>query len=138
MLGTGRARVSIVASIALAVSALAGNAWAQTATEQTAVSARGLEDHELHDAVLAHRLEVRECVFERDTEIALPPSLHLVVQFVVRADGSVSNASMYRSNSGSPEIDDCIVDVVESVRFPATHAAQQMAVRYPFIFVVAG
>ncbi len=45
---------------------------------------------------------------------------------------------MHDSNTGSVAIDQCVVDVLESARFPEPADDRPMAVRYPLIMLVNG
>ncbi len=126
-------KIVVPSLIVLFTIACASSAFAQSRGASHRAEAQPLTQQQLQTAVLERRLEVRECVFSTDEE--LPRQLHLVVQFIIGADGSVRDVSMHESNAGVDAVDSCVIGVVETVQFPSTNTGRDFAVRYPFIFI---
>ncbi|MCB9744253.1 MAG: AgmX/PglI C-terminal domain-containing protein [Alphaproteobacteria bacterium] len=69
-------------------------------------------------------------------ELAEHPELggKLVNKFVVTKDGSVSSAATKSSTMGHPPTEDCVAEVLRSLRYPPPRGGGIVIVSYPFLF----
>ena len=60
----------------------------------------------------------------------------LVIQFVLKPDGAVKSAELNqeRSTLSEPAIVKCVVDVIKSLKFPASSRGMETKANYPFNF----
>lgn len=124
--------VTIALASLLMTTLWAAESWAQSGEE----TRTGLSSEQIRSAMTANRMAARECVFQAtDT---LPGQLEMVVEFQVDPDGEVRRASMHESNTGSGQVDGCIVDLMSQIDFPQTEADQPIGVRYRYFFVTGG
>ncbi len=106
------------------------------AAESSAQSREGLSSEQIRSTMSANRMAARDCVFQATD--SLPGQLEMVVEFQVNPDGQVRQASMHESNTGSGQVDGCIVDLLSQIDFPGTDAEQPMGFRYRYLFVNGG
>jgi TonB family protein len=94
---------------------------------------RGKE--QIQAIIAANRERVRSCYVA-----ALPknPGIQgdLVIGFVINPDGSVKSAEVNTTESELhvPELDSCAVDVLKTLKFPASSRGLESKVNYPFNF----
>lgn len=94
---------------------------------------RGKE--QIQAIIAANRERVRACYVA-----ALPknPGIQgdLVIGFVINPDGSVKSAEVNTTESELhvPELDSCAVDVLKTLKFPASSRGLETKVNYPFNF----
>ena len=60
------------------------------------------------------------------------------VKFVISPSGSVSEAGIVSSSMKSATVDNCVVDVIKSLRFPEPQGGGLVTVTKPFSFRMAG
>lgn len=90
---------------------------------------------QIQAVIAANRERVRACY---DAAQKKEPGLQgdLVVAFVINPDGSVKSAEVNASESEihSPELDSCAIDVLKTLKFPASSRGLESKVNYPFNF----
>lgn len=95
--------------------------------------ARGKE--EIQRVVADNRDKVRACY---DAALKENPGIHgdLVVSFVIDPEGNVKSAEVNWAESELhvPELDTCAVEVVKTLKFPASSRGLESKVNYPFNF----
>jgi len=70
--------------------------------------------------------------------LAAHPAAHetVVVNFVVRPDGSVHSPAVRSSTAGNPEMETCLEKVFPTLEFPKSHSVSTVA--YPLVVGQAG
>jgi TonB family protein len=76
--------------------------------------------------------EVRACYLKQLEANALEGRLE--IQMVVGQDGKVQDAFIQKSELSAPEVDQCVLGVVQGLRFPRPRGQRTVSVRWPFIF----
>jgi TonB family protein len=108
-------------------------AGAPTPASAAPADARGKE--QIQAVIAANRERVRACY---DAAHKKDPGIQgdLVVAFVINPDGSVKSAevSPQESEIHSPELDSCAIDVLKTLKFPASSRGLESKVNYPFNF----
>lgn len=103
------------------------------ATVASSVVVGSLDKSLIADVIARNRLPIRYC-YQR--ELQKRPSLAGTVRmrFTVAADGSVSTAAVGESTLGSPEVEDCLVRLVQRMQFSPVPGGGVVSVTYPFTF----
>lgn len=115
--------------------ALAGRGALQPdVSEASSLVVGSLDKSLIADVITRNRLPIRYC-YQR--ELQKRPSLAGTVRmrFTVAADGSVSTAAVGESTLGSPEVEDCLVHLVQRMQFSPVPGGGVVSVTYPFTFV---
>ncbi|MCP4804729.1 MAG: AgmX/PglI C-terminal domain-containing protein [Proteobacteria bacterium] len=101
-----------------------------------APTGRYLTSPEVHAQMLEQLPTVAAC-YEHSTEARARTELgDVYVTFVIRPDGTVSDAVVHETDSGLPELDRCIVEAVGTLVF-RSHDEDRVDVGYPFIWLDA-
>jgi TonB family protein len=118
---------------------LAPSTSSNGASTSTAAPTEGPKDarskEEIQRVVADNRQRVRACY---DAALKDNPGIQgdLVVSFVINPEGEVKTAEVNWSESEIhiPELDTCAVEVVKTLKFPASSRGLESKVNYPFNF----
>lgn len=91
-----------------------------------------LSKAEIQGVIRANNKQIRYCY---EKELAKNPSLAGMVKarFTIAADGTVAAAKVGESTLDSPEVEDCLIDHIQSWIFPKPRGGV-VIVNYPFKF----
>jgi hypothetical protein len=96
-----------------------------------------LSREEINRVVKRHLNQIKYCY---EKELAQNPNLEgkIVGTWTVAGTGLVSTASASQNTMGSPQVADCVVRIIQRMRFPQPRGGGQVFVTYPFVFSPSG
>lgn len=83
--------------------------------------------------VRRHRNETRHC-YEQALQLRPELAGRVQARFVIDPSGSVLGASLQSSTISSARVEDCVLQVVRRMSFPATPGGRTSIVSYPWVF----
>lgn len=112
---------------------LAGGSFSPPRASEGALVIGSLDKSLIADVIARNRLAIRYC-YQR--ELQKTPTLAGTVRmrFTVAADGSVGTAEVRESTLGSPEVEGCLVRLVQRMQFSPVPGGGVVSVTYPFTF----
>lgn len=92
-----------------------------------------LAREEIERVIARHQGQIQGCY---ESALTSNPSLggQVTFEWVVTADGSVSNAREQQSTLGSAEVSNCILGIIRGMNFPSPEGGSSVEISYPFAF----
>lgn len=101
------------------------------------ISKGSLSREEINRVVRRHLNQIRYCY---EKELAKEPNLQgkIVGTWTIAGTGLVASATASQNTMGSKPVADCVVRIIQRMRFPKPRGGGQVFVTYPFVFAASG
>ncbi|MFH2004980.1 MAG: AgmX/PglI C-terminal domain-containing protein, partial [bacterium] len=97
----------------------------------------GLKPEVVGRTIQRYYSQIKHCY---DAALGRAPNLYgkLTTNFVIAANGRVSEAGVLQSTLGDPTVESCVLRTLRRIRFPEPRGGGEVIVTYPFLFTQAG